>query len=243
MAIENRTPRDGRVDARQVKLEVGLIAILLPVITTYSALPGRITSISESYWQGGPTQALFVGGLFAIAALMLAYDGVDQKEARASKFGALCAILVALYPCVCERDGSRELIKGAHAAAAALLYCVLAYFCLRFMQRAKEKSTPESGRRHTAYAVCLSALTIAMLMLSAQNLGKPVCFAYFGFLACDRYVWFWESVGLEAFGFAWFTASHLLPWFNAPHERFAAFRSVRASDAPDGPRTSPGKAA
>jgi uncharacterized membrane protein len=233
MPAEERARSIGRVDPRQVKLQVGVIAILLPVITSWTS-PQTLNSISESYWEGGSTQSIFVGGLFSIAALMLSYDGVDENEARASKLGALCALLVALYPCVCIKS-YQELIRHAHALSAGLLYVVLAYFCLRFMRRAKGKGI-EGRRRYIVYVGCFATLTLAMVMLLAQDFGQSMCTEHLAFLNCVRYVWFWESVGLVSFGIAWFNASHLLPWFNAHRERLHLLKAVNVGGpSPDAP--------
>ena len=37
------------------------------------------------------------------------------------------------------------------------------------------------------------------------------------------FVFFWEAVGLEAFGLSWLTTSHFLPFLNTHTERFRPF--------------------
>ena len=65
-------PKREEIDHLTIKFVVGLIAVTLAPLTDFFA-KSPITSISASYYEGGPSQTIFIGFLFAIAALLLAY--------------------------------------------------------------------------------------------------------------------------------------------------------------------------
>lgn len=58
----------------------------------------RITSISGSYYEGGWSQIILIGFLFAIAAFLLAYDGLSTREMVLSKVASVAALGVAIVP-------------------------------------------------------------------------------------------------------------------------------------------------
>jgi hypothetical protein len=72
------------IDHRTIKLIVGGVALGLAPLTI-ALSPAPIASISASYHEGGAAQSVFVGFLFAIAALLLAYNGLSRTEMILSK--------------------------------------------------------------------------------------------------------------------------------------------------------------
>ena len=78
-------PTKEEIDHRTLKLLVGLIALTLGNLTSFFA-DSKITSISASYYEGGWSQSILVGFLFAIAAFLLAYNGQSRSEMLMSKF-------------------------------------------------------------------------------------------------------------------------------------------------------------
>ena len=109
------TPTRPEIDHRTIKLVVGVIAISLPCLTSYFATD-RIASISESYYEGGWSQTIFIGFLFAIAAFLLAYNGMSRPEMISSKIASAAGLGVALYPCKCVTHVER--IPYVHGASA-----------------------------------------------------------------------------------------------------------------------------
>ena len=68
-------PKREEIDHRTIKLIVGVIALSLATLTgAFAGTP--IASISASYYEGGWSQTIFIGFLFAIAAFLLAYNGL-----------------------------------------------------------------------------------------------------------------------------------------------------------------------
>src|SRR5215510_12046051 len=106
-------PKPGRqeIDHRTIKLIVGVVALSLATLTDLFAKTS-ITSISASYYEGGWSQSIFIGFLFAIAALMLAYNGQSRTEMLLSKVACVTALGVAMFPCGC--GGYPPLVPHVH---------------------------------------------------------------------------------------------------------------------------------
>jgi hypothetical protein len=136
------TPNRPEIDHLALKLVVGVIAISLSFLTSFFAHTA-ITSISASYWEGGPSRNIFVGFLFAISAFLLAYNGRSRREMVLSKIAAVAALGVALFPCDC--DGHPVRVPYLHFASAAVMFLILAYFCYAFFLRARGKGHAEAN--------------------------------------------------------------------------------------------------
>jgi hypothetical protein len=150
-----------------LRLVVGIIALLLPVLTPFiSSTP--LSSISGSYHT--EARDIFVGSLFIVGALLLAYNGrphpplgraesmivrlirkllnVDalSEERVVSSIGAVAAIGAALYPTSCDKCVADQK-SVIHYIAAVILFFTIAYFCLSvFRTRAKAKAKDKEER-------------------------------------------------------------------------------------------------
>ena len=205
-------PQRHEIDHRTIKLVVGLIALSLATLTSVFATT-KIASISASYYEGGWSQSIFVGFLFAIAAFLVAYNGYSQTEMLLSKLAAAAALGVALFPCEC--DGQEALVPYVHGACAAVMFLILAYFCLGFYQRAHAKHYREADRRAVVYAVCGLLIVAAILALAADHFSQGALTQ-----RIPRFVYYGEGTGLIAFGISWLTASRTLPGLTRKDERF-----------------------
>jgi vacuolar-type H+-ATPase subunit I/STV1 len=206
-------PTKPEIDHRTLKLLVGLIALSLANLTSFFA-DSKITSISESYYEGGWAQSIFVGFLFAIAAFLLAYNGLSRTEMVLSKVAAVGALGVALFPCGCS--GHAETVPHVHFASAAIMFLILAYFCYVFYKRARGKGHTEANRRAFVYAASGLAIIASILALVLDTLSGDVLTA-----AIPRLVFYCERAGLVAFGISWLTASRILPVLTRSDERFS----------------------
>ena len=212
------TPKHQEIDHRTIKLIVGIIAISLASLTSMFA-SSAITSISASFYEGGWSQTIFIGFLFAIAAFLMAYNGQSKPEMILSKIAALAALGVAMFPCKC--DTHTEIIPNIHGVSAGLMFLILAYFCYAFFQRAKAKGYPQANARAAIYALCgiaivLSIITLGYDGLTGNSLSERI----------PRLTFYGEAVGLIAFGISWLTASRSLPVLTRPAERFSPFKDV-----------------
>jgi hypothetical protein len=213
-------PLRPEIDHRTMKLIVGVIAILLPILTewlTVYAGDPPLTSISASYYEQGWPREIFIGFLFAIAAFLLAYNGLSWTEMALSKLGAIAALAVSSFPCRCGEHN--EIIPGVHLAAAATLFGVLACFCYIFMRRARDKKNPQATSRAVIYAICGVALLGAIVALGLYHFMNDQFKSDY-----PRVVFFGEATGLIAFGISWLTASRTLPILTRKEERFSLLR-------------------
>ena len=205
------------IDHRTIKLIVGGVALGLAPLTT-ALSPTPIASISAAYHEGGAAQSVFVGFLFAITALLLAYNGRSRTEMILSKGAAVAALGVALFPCTCGRHAVPW--PWMHGLSASVMFLILAWFCLIFFRRARAKPHAQAQRRAGLYAACGAAILLAIGVLALNAL-----LGYAWLQAIPRLVLWGEATALTAFGIAWLTASHALPWLNRASERFAPWRA------------------
>lgn len=204
------------IDHHTQRFTVGLIAIGLATITDRLS-PESLTSISEAYWSGDWSRNVFVGSLFAIAAFLFSYNGITRTQKYMSKAAALFAIGIAIFPCAC-RYGT-EVLPYVHYICAALMFSVLAYFCLVFRDRAKRKFTVEAKVRANVYLVSalvmISCMCILLLdVVTDEYISERI----------PRLVYFGEAVALFSFGVAWLTASRMLPVLTDKSERYSMFK-------------------
>lgn len=206
-------PTKEEIDHRTLKLLVGLIALTLGNLTSFFA-DSKITSISASYYEGGWSQSILVGFLFAIAAFLLAYNGLSRPEMLLSKVAAVAALGVALFPCGC--NGHDEIILHVHFGSAAVMFLILAYFCYVFYKRARAKDHTEANRRAFVYTVCGLTIFVSILAMVFDTIAGEVLSS-----AIPRLVFYCERAGLVAFGISWLTASRILPFLTRSDERFS----------------------
>jgi hypothetical protein len=202
-------PRRPEIDQYTIKFLIGASALTLPFIEL-ALTRGSITSISAAFWIPDPDvwpRIIFVGFLFAISAFLLAYNGLSEREMWLGKAACASALGVALFPCACE-DKTREIIGGVHLASAAVLFIVLAWFCVIFMRRAKIKGHREARWRAAIYMLCGWGMVASAVLFIARAITKQEDLAFWG-----------ETIGLVSFGISWLTASRVLPVITQPSER------------------------
>jgi len=201
------------IDYRTMKFIVGTIAITLAFITNYLA-GGDLPSISESYHEGGWPRDIFVGSMFVLAAFLVAYNGRSKWEYWLSKTSAVAAIGIAMFPCDCE--GHDQIITGVHAGSAAVMFLMLAGFCVVFFRRAMAKETQQAKARAFIYAACFLVIVSVILVLAIDGLFDVEITR-----DITRLTFYAERAGLIAFGISWLTASHVLPLINNADERYS----------------------
>ena len=232
-----KAPRRQEIDHRTIKLIVGVVALTLASLTDLFA-SSPIPSISASYYEGGWSQSIFIGFLFAISAFLLAYNGLSRSEMVLSKVASVAGLGVALFPCECPKDGHKaiampgmmgvlgrigkhvdELAPYVHGVSATTMFLVLTYFCYQFLRRAWRKGHPQAKARATIYALCGIAILSSIAVLGSNHLARNALTD-----RCPRLIFYGEGVALVAFGISWLTASRILPVLTRRDERFSPFR-------------------
>jgi len=208
-------PNREEIDHHTMKLIVGSIALSLATLTDFFA-KNPIESISASYHEGGWSQNIFVGFLFAISAFPLAYNGHSRREMVLSKVAAFAALGVALFPCKCGENP--EIIPYVHGVSAAIMFAILAFFCYGFFKRARSKETKQAKYRTYIYATCGAIIVIAILTLAIDYFSNGLISSQIA-----RLTFYGEKIALVAFGVSWLTASRIFPVITGEKERLSPF--------------------
>jgi hypothetical protein len=219
------SPRRHEIDHRTIKLIVGVVAISIAPLTSVLAKLPNIASVSESYYKGGWSQSIFIGFLFAIAALLLGYNGYSRTEMVLSKVAAFAGLGVVLFPCNCDQPADKlppqtVALPAAHFIFAAIMFLILAYFCYGFLQRARAKPSGPAHTRAIIYAICGTLILVSIVVLAVNGLTSSLQRSF------PRIVFYGEATALIAFGVSWLTASRVLPVLTTPDERFSPFRAT-----------------
>jgi len=201
------------IDQHTIKLIVGVIAISLACLTAlFSQNP--LDSISAAYHESGKSRDILVGFLFAIAAFLLAYNGMSKRELVLSKLTAISAMGVALFPCRC---GSHpEIVPGLHAISAVAMFVILVFFCWAFFERARTKKYPQARIRAIVYVVCGGVIVVSIATIAADFLLDEAIRR-----KIPRLTFYGEAAALIAFGVAWLTASRVIPFITHQKERLS----------------------
>jgi hypothetical protein len=211
-------PKRLEIDHRTIKLIVGVVAISISPLTSVLAKT-RIDSVSQSYFENGWSQSVFIGFLFAISALLLAYNGYSKTEMVLSKVAAFAGLGIVLFPCSCGRPGGPAF--NPHYFFAGVMFVILAFFCYAFSQRARAKRRTTAARRAAIYMACGIAILLAIVILGINGLAHDPFKDTF-----PRLTFYGEALGLVAFGISWLTASRVLPFITSEDERFSPLRAT-----------------
>ncbi|MEM9174536.1 MAG: hypothetical protein AAGC67_04830 [Myxococcota bacterium] len=200
-----------QIDHKKMRILVGLIALLLPVLARGLAgdrLPD-LTSISISYWT--PSRDVFVGALFAIGFFLSAYNGNGERrdlEFWVSKFACVFALFIALFPTEGFEDGgpyepapwiawiSKSVGLTAdriHAINAVLFFACLIVLIFHFAKRARSKR--KIGRAR-AYLAIGGAMILGILVGGVAK----------GFLGVEDATYYLEWWVLWLFAGGWILA-------------------------------------
>ena len=217
-------PKYQEIDHLTIKLVVGIIALSLAPLTSFFATHS-ITSISASYYEGGWSQSIFIGFLFAIAAFLLAYNGYSKWDMLLSRVASAAALGVAMFPCECANQSKLgPHVKGisavtVHGISATAMFLTLVYFCYSFYQiarsKARTKANNQANRRACVYVGCGILILVSILTLAFDHFSKGILSSHI-----PRLTFWGESTALVAFGFSWLTASRILPLLTQHDERF-----------------------
>ena len=189
-------------DYRTLRALMGAIAFTFPFIVSLVSTE-KLSSISASYHT--EARDIFVGLLFVVSAFLMAYNGHTRTQAWASKLASLAAALAALFPTSCNQC-SADFKSIIHYLAAAVLFGILAYFCLGPFRENTKGQEGKKGRRAKIYFTCgwviiLCMLTIGITKLTLANET----------INALQIVYWAEAFALAAFGIAWIVAGKFIP--------------------------------
>lgn len=188
------------VSYRELRRAIGLIGIALPIVLVLGenqfGKPGILDSISSYYWSDA-MRGVLVGSLCSIGVFLWSYRG-KRWDNIAGNLACVAAVCVALFPCS-PSSGPPAATRSIHFTAAAVLFVLLAYFCLISFptQDPGTKPTEKKPVRNGIYYSCgaLILLSIAAIaILHAVYQGEPP----------GSSVFWLESIAIWAFGWSWY---------------------------------------
>jgi hypothetical protein len=179
---------------------VGWIGILLPfvlVIGMSLIFKGDVIqkTISQYYYTG--MRDVLVGALCAIALFLFFYKGYNKWENWTANLAGFFAVGIAWFPTT-ETD-PLDLAGKIHFLCAAIFFLILAGFAIFFFTRKELHPTRRKMERNIIYLVC-------GLVMIACLLAIMIYFNFFNTGNHGSHFVFWaETVALEAFGISWLT--------------------------------------
>jgi len=205
METDKPKPEDPMlVSYRTLRRAIGLIGIALPIALVVAenliclitqdhlAKPLVLDSISSYYWSG-PAHAIFIGSLCAIGVFLWSYCGNGKWDPLAGNLACVAAVCVAVFP-------NSSVTSTVHYISAAILFLLLAYFCLYSFpgQDPKTTPTPKKPLRNKIYITCgvlilVSIVSAAVLQLIYRPDSPPWSL-----------VFVFESLAIWAFGWSWY---------------------------------------
>ena len=189
---------------------VGFVALLLPFALTipYRLITCKPLELSLSAYYYTSMRNIFVGGLCAIAVVMICCRGFDDHDFYAGIFAAVCAfgvVFCPMKPPFCA-PMYRYTAGKAHLCFAVALFLTLAYFCIVLFTKTAPppaKPTLKKNQRNKVYYACGAIILLSMAgALAFHNqerlLGRVGTLLLF------------ESTSLWAFGVAWLVKGQLI---------------------------------
>ncbi|ARF82246.1 hypothetical protein ACIG0C_25305 [Kitasatospora aureofaciens] len=190
-----------------LRFGVGAIGVLLP-----PALPlgnwladevtGRSTdgfwpaSMSAAYYTG--TRNVFVGALCALGVFLVCYR-FDRRDDRWSTAAGLFALGVALCPpAPQDPTGLQRTVGVFHLVFAALLFVMLALFCLYSFRNPRSTQPARVGAAYLAAGVLILVALVAAAVAGLSGFGADWAV---------RPMYLCEWVATWAFGAAWIGAA------------------------------------
>jgi hypothetical protein len=190
---------------------IGVLGITLPllmVIFKYISQKNFEIEFSISdYYDNGSAGYVLVGILFVLGFFLLSYKGYDKIDDRASDFGCICALGVALFP----TTSSVKAVHIMHFVFAFFLFATFVFFCLVLFRKTDNTKaiTKQRVARNRVYLTCGWVMIVCIIGIALAS------FNVLGTAASTYKIVFWlEAVALFAFGFSWLVKGELL-WKDA----------------------------
>jgi uncharacterized protein YhhL (DUF1145 family) len=186
---------------------IGWIGILLPFVLIFGSFfifQGDHVERSISYYYHTSMRDVFVGSLCAVALLMLFYSGNNKVDDWTGNFAAICAILVAWFPCTQTDEGNW--VNTVHLTSAILFFGTLALNSIWLFIRNEKNIIQTSKTRNRRIIYLISGITIL-----ASLIAVILYYKLFSDKNPESTFIFWgETLGLFAFGVSWITSGQFI---------------------------------
>lgn len=202
------------LDYKTLRMLMGIIALVLPLAVSLVSST-RLNSVSGAYYTEG--RYILLAMLILVALLLFAYSGHSAQESMWSNVAAVASLLLVFFPADCTN--CRATLSGQiHFIAGAVLFLVLAYFCLVLFQRSTRGRKGKRARRSLIYRVCgwtmlacIVGLLFANILLTTSEINQW------------RLTYYGETIALNAFGIAWIVSGKTSRLIADEDELFSPF--------------------
>lgn len=192
------------VTALSLPFVLAIGSVVLSLAGPAHAMPHPLLERSISDYYHTPMRNYLVGSLFAIASFLICTRGYDLRDEITGYIAGGLALIVALVPSVNPHhtihNRFHDDLGRVHLVAAALMFFVLAYFCLVLFRKTSPHTVLTRRKRHrnNVFLVCgvvmVSCMSV-MLSLTVKSVQSKLW---------PTGILFWcESLALFAFGIAW----------------------------------------
>lgn len=217
MSARTATHNPAVLSYYSMRRAVGLIALTLPLALASGsilssllgpahALPHPLLERSISDYYYTPMRDYLVGSLCAIAAFLACSRGYDVHDEITGYLAGGFTFGVAFFPSFNPRSGrltALDIRYGyLHTLFAALMFLVLAYFCIFLFRRSSPDQFRTKRKRHRnrIYVACGLVMFVCIVLILALTFGA----ALRGHRPSPALFWL-ESLAIASFGVAWLT--------------------------------------
>ena len=196
----------------RLRTAIGALGILLPfvlvIVDSIDIGHFHIEFSISDYYDNNIAGDLLVGVLFVLGFFLWAYRGYEPVDDWVSNSGFFFALGVALFP----TTSKIAFVHKMHFVFALLLFTsfiVFSLYLFRKKPKDEDKVTEKKETRNKAYLVCGIIMIVCIIMIALGSFGL------LGKATSEYKLVFWfETIGLVAFGFSWITKGELL-WADA----------------------------
>jgi len=234
---------DSNLSYRALRLMIGVLGLLLPIILPLANKGVMMKSISKFYYTD--SSIFFTSILFAIGLFLFSYRGKEKVKGEVSdniitNFGGLFAMMTALIPTNYYEGGSSqnlEYLKSfctehcfsiqyihdngsigwVHTISAILFLIIVGY--MSFFRFTKDT---QSDPRNLFYEVCGIGVWVTLIITGLDMALK------WNFTEFDVFIG--ESIALCFFGVAWLTKSGLFDKDDNGNWKFKLISTPRANN-------------
>lgn len=216
--ITNTTSNPDLISPKTLRKIIGILALSLPAVLIVGAALFQNcqwvqNSISAYYHT--VMRNFFVGVLSAISVCFLAYKGYGKTDALVANLASVFALGVAFFPTSVNApftDCLPQIIDNGiigtfHFICAALLFCLLAFFCLFLFTKHGPNPTQKKLTRNTVYRWCGYIILFCIVAIALYFWWLKAAFPA---LEMYRPVFYLEALALISFSASWLTKAEVI---------------------------------
>jgi len=199
---KDHTRRSLVISYLSLRRTIGILGIAFPILLAigYVIAGGEGIRPSISSYYHTPMRDVYVGISCGVALFLFTYRGYDFRDAITGNLAGLFGLAVVFLP------ASDTWIGTIHEIVALLFFFTLAYFSIFLFTRGTGFPTRRKRRRNQIYRTCGYIMVTCTVLASVYT-----AFPRLQLLYSDYHPVFWfETIGLWAFGFAWLTKGKVL---------------------------------